>query len=197
MPAPNPLIDDLFFREAVNIRFNFWKHHLHHVSERIYYTINNHDDTNSTNEIIENIKSINSNYVDVYTGYFKPIEIIMNIKEKLEVKKITNREQFVTWLGRQEFNTISLSDGSVWVLREGNEQVYYIHLHPARTGPHMLRIQGNWWKTAVFIRLLYPDVSDPDPAIVNFVRKEKLGISPVRKDRYDSERLKKIMDYLK
>ncbi|MCF8357858.1 MAG: hydantoinase B/oxoprolinase family protein [Prolixibacteraceae bacterium] len=175
------------------IRFNPWKHHLNRVREKLQNAIN----YQSGNEVIENIRSVNSNYVDVYTGKFEPEEIISHIKTKLDEMKVSSQEQFVAWLGKHEYRKITLSDGSGWVLREGNEPGYGIHIHPARTGPHLLRMQGNWWKTAVAIRLFYPEETDPVPELVNRVRKELLNISPVRKDRYDRERLRKILKHLK
>ncbi|MBN1925244.1 MAG: hydantoinase B/oxoprolinase family protein [Prolixibacteraceae bacterium] len=179
------------------ICFNPWKHHLDFVRQHIVKAIINPDDQHLRNNIIENICPVNSNYVDLYTGQFQPVEIIGHIEAKLNDLSVSNREQYIEWLGKHEYRKISLPDGSAWVLREGNETDQYIHLHPARTGPHLLRIQGNWWKTAVIIKLFHPDEPNPEPELVNQARKEILNISPVRKDRYDRERLKKIMDYLK
>jgi hypothetical protein len=186
-----------FGEKQLRIRFNPWKHHLNFVRQQLEQAISCTKDENLKNILIENIRLVNSNYVDVYTGKFQPGEIIGHIERKLEKMNITNREQFALWLGRRDYRNITLPDGSGWVLREGNEPEYDMHLHPARTGPHLLRVQGNWWKTAVAIRLFYPEKNDPDPVLVNRVRKEVLNISPVKRDRYNRERLRKIMDHLK
>lgn len=46
-------------------RFSPWKHHLHWVEEGLHQVKNNPGDLKLRDGIIENVNSINSNYVDI------------------------------------------------------------------------------------------------------------------------------------
>ncbi len=137
-------------------RFNPWKHHLHWVQEGLHRVLNNPGDLTMRDGIIGNIGSINSNYVDVYTGHLTVEQLIKGACDELGRLKIRNKNEFSLWMGEWGFKLVTLSDGSVWVLREGADEEFYIHIHPARNSPNIIRIHGNSWKTAIVTKLFYP-----------------------------------------
>ena len=73
------------------------------------------------------------------------------------------------------------ADGSRWVLRLGDEQGRYVHLHPGRWSPATARVRANSLKTA-FLVLCQTGLDGGDPmgrAVINEVRRELLGLPPV------------------
>src|SRR5665647_34513 len=143
-------------------RFNPWKHHLHWVEEGLHHVINNPKDLKLRNEIVENLNSINSNHVDIYTGHLTTEQLIKGMCDELEKMEIKDRSVFSSWMGECGFKLVTLSDSSVWVLREGADDELYIHIHPARHSPNIIRIHGNSWKTAVATKIFYLHLPDID-----------------------------------
>ena len=71
---------------------------------------------------------------------------------------------------------------SRWVLRRGTEPGRHVHVHPARWAPHTLRVRANVLKTAVMV-LAHASVYGGDPrdvARINAVRRQYLGLSPIK-----------------
>lgn len=173
-------------------RFNLCKHHLHWIQDRLQQIINNPMDLGLRDNVIENIKSINSNHLDIYTGDLTPEQLIQAFEDVIRKHKITSRSEFSSWIGKLEFQLVTLTDSSVWVLREGMEDELYIHIHPARNVPNALRIHGNSWKTAIVLKIFYPDLTDIDLIVVNEIRKRYLNLSPI-KELDKSQRLMTAM----
>lgn len=169
-------------------RFNPWKHHKQWVCQQL---VNLKD----KEQILDNVCCINSNQVDIYTGLFSPEEITANIDFELKRNKAFQKADFTSWLHQEEFRLISLKDNSVWVIREGLEDDRYIHFHPARNSPNCIRLHGNSWKTAVVIKLLYPNLSDLSLQLINEIRQSNLGLSPV-KGLKGSSRIYKTLEIL-
>ena len=167
------------FQEPLPYRFNPWKHHRQWVCQQIE-EVQKTNNNKLLEDVLNYIKTINSNHVDVYTGQFLPYEIIQNVTLELDKLKITNKQQFTDWLGKASYRLISLSDASVWVVREGKEDERYIHFHPARNFPNAMRIHGNSWKTVIALKLLYPLRSNFSLSDVNEIRKKYLNLSPIK-----------------
>lgn len=176
-------------------RFNPWKHHLHWVVECLNHVINNPGDLKMRDGIIGNLSSINSNYVDIYTGHLTAEQLIKGVCDELEKLKIRGKNEFLSWMGEWGFKLVTFSDGSVWVLRKGADEEFYIHIHPARNAPNIIRIHGNSWKTAVVTKIFYPHVADTDNVALNEVRVKHLNLSPI-KNLCNSQRLLKAMKLL-
>jgi len=161
-------------------RFNPWKHHLRWVEIHLQQCIGNPENSGLRNEIFENINSINSNYIDIYTGEFTPDQLIQRMQEELKKFEIHDKGKFTIWISQYGYRSVTLSDGSVWILREGVDDETYIHIHPARNAVNMTRIHGNSWKTAIVARLYYPRVTENDLSMINEVRVKQLNLSPVK-----------------
>ena len=177
-------------------RFNPWKHHLYWVLECLNHVINNPGDLKLRNEIIENVNSINSNHLDIYTGLLTAEQLIKGIYDELKKMEIKDKSEFLSWIGEWGFKLVTLSDGSGWVLREGADDELYIHIHPARNSPNIIRIHGNSWKTVVVTKIFYPHLVDMDILVINEVRVKHLNLSPI-KNINDSQRLLKAMKLLR
>ena len=176
-------------------RFNPWKHHLHWVQDDLDRVASNPGDLKLRDGMIKHVNSINSNYVDIYTGHLTARQLINGISDELKRLEIRRKIEFLSWMGEWGFKLVTLSDGSVWVLREGADEEHYIHIHPARNSPNVIRVHGNSWKTAVVMKIFYPHFSDKDNVAINEVRVKHLDLSPI-KNFSDSQRLQKAMRLL-
>jgi hypothetical protein len=176
-------------------RFNPWKHHLRWIRERLYQAVANPDDLNLRDNFLENIQSINSNYVDIYTGMYFPEHITQEIKQLLQKSGITDHKQFLLWLELNEFRLITLSDSSVWVIRNGIENEPTIHIHPGRNGSNIVRIHGNSWKTILITGLYYPNLPELNIDIMNQLRINVLNLPPI-KETFNIQRLVKAFQIL-
>ncbi len=176
-------------------RFNPWKHHLHWVQSCLYQVMNNPGDLKLRDGIIKNVNFINSNHVDIYTGLLTVDQLILSISEELKKLGIKDRDGFASWISERGFKLVTLSDGSFWVLRPGKDDELYIHIHPARISPNMIRIHGNSWKTAVVTKMFYSHLVDLDNAAINEVRVKHLNLSPI-KNLNECQRLQRAMKLL-
>jgi len=161
----------------------------------LYHVINNPGDLKLRDGIIGNISSINSNYLDIYTGLLTLEQLMMCMSEELKELGIKDRDDFFSWIGEWEFKLITLSDRSGWVLRKGVDDELYIHVHPARYAPNIVRIHGNSWKSAVVTKIFYPQLVGIDILAINEIRVKYLNLSPI-KSILESQRLLKAMKLL-
>jgi hypothetical protein len=182
------------FQSPLPYRFNPWKHHLFWVCQQIE-EVRQAGASASREWVLDCINAINSNQVDIYTGLFTPAEIVAKINDNLIELDVTKRTNLISWLGKKSFQLVSLSDSSIWVIREGNEETQYIHFHPARNSPNAVRIHGNSWKTALTINLLFPGETNLPLAVINDIRKKYLNLSPI-KDLEGSLRLQSALNLL-
>lgn len=174
-------------------RFNPWKHHLHWVIDCLHQLTSNTGDLKLRDEIFGNINSINSNHVDIYTGRLSTKQFIKGICDEFKKMGIEGESGFSSWIGKCGFKLVTLSDSSVWVLRKGADDELYIHIHPARNSPNVIRIHGNSWKTVVVLRIYYPNLDDVNLLVINEVRVKHLKLSPI-KNIHDSQRLLKAIN---
>ena len=146
----------------------------------------------ATNEIMKDwAKLVQSNYIDIYTGLLSPIHVCDEIAVQLNQQKIQSQEHFLGWVHKDKpYKILKLSDHSEWVLRKGDDNVRYIHIHPSRTGEFTLRFKGTTlltayklhqkFKTGTFMPLLEH---------VNEAR-EEMNLSPVKRLDHDKGILK-------
>lgn len=172
-----------------SIQFNPFKHHLDYVCN--YMLPGGSGRGNHQSEIFEAVKSINANFIDVYTGKFSPGEIQQKIVDNLLERNLTNETEYQNWLGGKGFQLLELSDGSNWVLRKSEYKKAFVHIHPSRTPPLVIRFHGNAWKTVVGLLILFPENFNKTPTLtqINTFRKEFLNLSPVK----GTENMKRVM----
>lgn len=156
------------------VRFNPFKHHRRYILELLQSA--------SFEMITDLLDPVCNNYIDLYTGSLTCEEITREVIEILKSKELLAAEQFTHWVeSNNGYRKLILSDQSEWVVRLGNENNRFVHLHPSRTGPYVIRFKGSTLKTIYLLKMQTPP-SEKVPAleIVNKVRL-KVGLSPVKK----------------
>ncbi|WP_163717357.1 hypothetical protein [Mangrovibacterium lignilyticum] len=152
-------------------RFNAFKHHRAYLLSVL---------KNVSAELVdEQLLPVCNNYVDVYTGNLTITEICRELEALLRKGNTFEASAFQVWVKTPRgYRDLLLSDGSVWIIREGGDSDRYIHLHPARTGPHVVRYRGSTLKTVFMLKL--DGNEEPGLADLNRLR-QQIGLSPVRK----------------
>lgn len=178
------------------VRFNPWKHHMLWVKSQIEEFLRNNPASFTANEaLINEIKAVNNNQVDIYTGSILPEDLTKTIDNELCQNNIVSREDFQIWMKVPEYRIFTLEDGSKWVLRLGIENDQYIHIHPARNSPHVVRVHGSSWKAALVTKILGLDPENINLNRYNEIRENYLSLSPV-KSLINNTRLWKTMHLL-
>ena len=146
--------------------------------------------------VIKDLKHLGGSLMDVYSGSLKTEQIIKEISAFLVENKLTDRDRFLTWAGRnpRDFKTIILSDDSQWVLKYFKNEVRYVHLFPARYSPYSFRVKANTLKSAIlYIIFIGKDfITEED---LNMARAIS-GLSPV-KDVVDAESITEMIEILR
>lgn len=157
-----------------SITCNWIKHHLIECKQTI---ISSKVSKIEILKFIETIKRMGNNPFDLYVGVLTISEIEEQILSKPYPIIIENKENFKRWLGKPGYKKITLADNSQWILRFGNNAEMFIHIHPARTGMHTMRLKGSAWKTALALTIM--DI-EPRLESINKTRKDILSLSPVK-----------------
>lgn len=176
------------------IRFNALKHHHGYFSSRLElwkkYT---------WDQVAQEIQELGSNQFDVYTGLLSPEEIVTQTAVHLSQHGIRSKETLENWLGRNSYHTLTLSDGSKWVVRLGEDPARYIHLHPGRQQSLVVRIKASHLKTAVALNMEPENASTAEnehaTTLINRIRTALLGLSPVR-SAAESRRILQTLAFL-
>ena len=73
----------------------------------------------------------------------------------------------------KEFRQIQLRDRSIWVLRSGENQERYLHIHPGRYSPNTIRVKAITLKTAILILSIkqLDEIERIDTQLVNDIRR--------------------------
>ena len=126
--------------------------------------------------------SIGDGLMDVYYGPLLPEQICREVEQQLTLAGHWEYSRFSDWLqANKGFRTITLSDDSEWVLREGHEAERYIHIHPGRYAMHTFRIKAGTLKTAIGAVLFQQqEKRSLTLDLLNQLRTEYLDLSPVK-----------------
>ena len=156
------------------IRFNPLKHHRNFMLNRLANL--------SPEEISSLLEPVCNNYNDVYTGGLSPTAIGEGIIRILTDEKVLRKTDFARWLqSNNGYRKLSLEDGSEWIVRLGNEDERYIHLHPSRDGKHTVRFKGSSLKTVFLMKTMQKDSAET--ITLEKVNQARLlvGLSPIKK----------------
>lgn len=152
------------------IAFNCWKHHLGFVKNILNKQSINSKDNAFINELIQ---FIGESQLDFYTGNLDVYSISDEIIKHLKSLNALDFTDYQAWIYTEgyDYKCISISDGSNWTLRLGQNNNRYIHIHPSRHSKKTIRIKSSTLKTA-FALLFYYGLSNADISIekVNHVR---------------------------
>jgi hypothetical protein len=146
--------------------------------------------------VIKDLKHLGGSLMDVYSGSLKTEQIIKEISAFLVENKLTDRDRFLTWAGRnpRDFKTVILSDDSQWVLKYSDNELRYVHPFPSRYSPHSFRIKANSLKSAIlYVVCIGKDfVTEEDLNLARAIA----GLSPI-KDVADAEAITEMIEMLR
>ena len=104
--------------------------------------------------------------MDMYTGVMTPREVSGWMIDELHRHGRLQLDAYRTWLAGQGAYAVVThpGDNTDWVLRLGDEQGRYVHLHPGRWSPNTnSRVRANVVKTAFVAVLLHTRLYGGDP----------------------------------
>lgn len=167
-PAPKPFL------------FNFWKHHFLFLLNEIKTSSMEY----GPEVLRSSMKKIGNSTTDLYTGTMSIPEISEFCKDKLIKDSRFEKNTYNEWIRQhpEYYREMIFPDQSVWILKIGVEKERHIHIHPGRNVPHTVRVKANILKTAYLANLFaYKYQKSPmDIELINLLRKDVLGLSPIK-----------------
>jgi hypothetical protein len=197
MTAATGIGDHLLEEVPPPVLFNAYKHHAGALRRYIIEAARKGEP--GLAEMASRLVVIGTELMDLYTGTLAPTDISERVLELLKREGRLELDSYKTWLhGHGGYGVLTLDeDSSCWVMRLGDEQDRYIHVHPGRWTPHTRRVRANVLKTAVMV-LAHAAAHGGVPVnvkLVNAVRQQYLGLSPV-KELTGDQGLSVILDLL-
>ena len=165
-------------KNTIPVTFNTYKHHFLFLTEKIENWKNAEWDQTS-NELL----SIGENLADLYTGNLSVDNIFGESYAFFNNKNISNNNDFLKWLAPLEYRKIILSDSSEWIIKKGNDEKKYIHIHPGKKSPHTIRVRASTLKTVLTLMIItdnMPEQLNECLLTVNHIRTQYLRFSPVK-----------------
>lgn len=161
---------------------NGWKHHMGFLVTQIRKWTQKPEP--SFPLFVAKLKVLGDSLFDMYAGNLEGHQIAAELHEKLKNFNVSAKDSYVRWIdsSAQGFWQLTVSDGSEWIMRHGDSEEFYIHIHPARHGLHTERIKANQLRTALATLVLANMRNkQPDMKTLNEVRQQYLGLSKVTK----------------
>jgi len=162
--------------EQKPIAFNPWKHHCGFVCNQIQQIRGKNGV-----KLDQLLGYIGGTLLDFYIGELPVNTIVNEVNKYFMDMGVTSVDNFKHWLGLPEttFKNIYISDGSHWVMRLGQNDEFYIHIHPGRYSPLTVRCRPTTLKVAIAYRYLF-GFNEDSIEIVKVNRARKLaGLPPV------------------
>ena len=172
----------LFMDELVPkpILFNYWKHHLDFLISDIRELAR----TNDIASVKARMNKIGNSTTDLYTGKLNIPDLVNFCTKSLKEMHRYRKDIYLRWLRQSsgKFRYMDFPDGSIWILKIGTEKGRHIHLHPGRNVPETLRVKATILKTSYLTNLfaLRQNLSPMDIKLINSIRKDILGLSPIK-----------------
>jgi hypothetical protein len=168
--------------EFCPVAFNPYKHHLGFLKQKIKYWRSQPWD-----EVEREILCIGTNLIDIYYGSLPVRQIYDEVAEFAGKEGITDALKMAEWLGHEEYRKTILSDNSQWIVRQGLNPGYFLHIHPAKHSMYTLRIRASTLKTVIALRVfgLQEQEKKLDLEAVNYARKKIARLSPIKRIEQD------------
>lgn len=162
------------------VLLNCWKHHAGFIKSKI--SVYKRHPENFTESLRKEILSIGGSLMDLYLGDLLPSEIALSIIASLDRQKVNDIANYREWLGEEGngYREIEIEDHSKWTLRLGERADRYIHIHPSRYSEHSIRVRSSSLKSAVLFCVLSGTAADGMLAQTNMIRKDYLGLPPLK-----------------
>jgi hypothetical protein len=179
------------------VLFNPHKHHAGFLRERIGRAVAADD----LRTLADELAVVGSKLMDLYHGPFSPPEIADQVMTHLGRTRLAAPTAFRAWVeAGGGYRVIEFpEDTSQWVLRAGDEDDRFVHVHPARYSPFTIRVRANVLTTAVMaLALTARQGGDPlSRPVVNAVRRDYLGLAPVGRDPSGDEGIGAVIELLR
>ena len=173
------------------VMLNGWKHHTAFLLDQVQRWSKKPEQLFPL--FVAKLKMLGDSQFDIYNGDLSPDEIAHDVAKILEGFNVYEQDAYLQWIERspQLFWQVNISDGSEWTLRKGDDageetveepDECYIHIHPARHSKYTYRLKANQLRTAL-ATLVMANMRNEKPGLpmLNKVRQEYLGLSPVTK----------------
>ncbi len=132
-----------------------------------------------TEGFYKSLLKLGGSQMDVYLGGLSVQVIMKDCINGLISNGIVSYDNYLEKiLQNGGFFTTTISDGSKWVFRLGDQPEKYVHIHPGRYSPFTMRVKANQLKTVLC--LLFEGITSIDIDVVNTIRKERLSLSPIK-----------------
>lgn len=176
------------------VLFNPLKHHLGYIRE--FIELNSGTGEEHRPEIVRELKHIGGSVMDVYLGNVGYDEIGAELLHFVIENNLSSAGDFLKWAGNDpnEFRSVNLSDGSVWVMKYHCNENRFVHCFPARFSPSSIRIKANTLKSAILYQIFIGKdyLSEEDLNTARAIG----GLSPVR-DIFDTEAITEMIEILR
>jgi len=134
--------------------------------------------------------------MDLYNGEYSPNEISEQIINQLEMNNHLSAESYNYWLyeNKTDYQSLTISDKSVWILRRSENKKRYVHIHPGRYSPNTRRVKAITLKTAIFT-LCYEKISGTETDTIeriNYAREKYLN-QPSLKEISDASGIGRLL----
>jgi hypothetical protein len=181
------------------VLFNAHKHHAGFLRERVRRAVT--DGPDGLRALAAELVVVGAKLMDLYHGPFSPAEIAAKVMTALAKSGHGAPAAFRAWVDAAGgYRTVEFpEDTSRWVLRAGDEDDRFVHVHPARYSPFTIRVRANVLTTAV-MALAYTGLHGGDPLsrpVVNAVRRDYLGLAPVGRDPSGDEGIGSVIELLR
>ncbi len=159
------------------VMLNGWKHHLGFVISQLRkLEERNPDDFEG---FVQKLKMLGGSQFDLYTGSLSPGEIGREALLHLKNNPVLNPDAYKSWLkaGQAGYREAVFSDKSTWTFLEGDDETFFIHIHPSRYSKHSRRVKANNFRSALAV-LAYAFFQRREPGLemLNYVRHQYLGL---------------------
>ncbi len=160
------------------VMLNGWKHHLGFVVSKLRdFKERKPQDFEA---FILKLKMLGESQFDLYTGFLTHVDIAKEAIIHLETRTSLDPHSYKAWLseGQTHYKEVMFSDQSNWTFLEGDDESYFIHIHPSRHSKHSCRMKANHFRSALGL-LAYAvfKKQKPDLELLNRLRKDYLDLS--------------------
>ncbi len=167
---------------AEPVMLNGWKHHLGYLVEQVTRWTKKPEQLFPL--FIAKLKLLGDSQFDLYNGRLKPEQIADELTKTLKGFRAFERENYFRWVdsSNQLYWQLTVSDQSEWTMRKGDDENYYIHIHPSRHSKFSQRIKASQLRTAL-ATLVMANMKGEKPGLqlMNSVRRDYLGMSGLNK----------------
>jgi hypothetical protein len=179
------------------VLLNTWKHDAGAIRAQIALAVGTGE--RGLDELSQKLAVIGADLMDLYLGALSPQEIGNQIIASLQGSNRLAQDPYTSFLNANGgYQATTISDGSRWILRQGECHGRYVHVHPARWSPQTLRVRANVLKTAI-LTLALAGVRGTDPvevAVINEARQGFLSFSPISALK-DGQAIRRIIGALR